>query len=476
MTTRKDLVEAHTFSRRRLVTAFVSGAPGGLEVEPTRPGRTLAGGVVLTVLLLAGVGVAGFLTGRPDPGWLDEGSFVVSRDTGEQYVVLHGGDEPLVHRVANYVSAQLVLGEAEPDPHLVADSDLRGVTTGPDVGIARAPAVLPGPDGLVGSGWTACTADGAGTRVTVARERRVRGLEDSAVVVRAGPDGPHWLVAPAPGSDGRDDSVRRFRLPADQTGAGTLVDQLGFGALGQAPLVDEAWLRLFPAGPALTEEAFGVRGAGPARYEGVTPDLSRFRVGDLVHTADDRHYLLADDAPQRLDGFAALLRGSVASPPHELDTEISAAFEAPGHPWQWPRSVPSPIRGGDLCAVLVTNGEEAPRVALATEADRATGAEGVPAGHRRVVVDPTAAAFVRSGFDDHGRAGTPYVIASAGERHALVGPSVADHLGYGAVAAPLVPAAWLALFDAGVPLSVEAAVRGPGGTHGSPREARVSDR
>ena len=36
MATKKDLVEAYSFSRRRLVTAFLSGAPGGREV--THPG------------------------------------------------------------------------------------------------------------------------------------------------------------------------------------------------------------------------------------------------------------------------------------------------------------------------------------------------------------------------------------------------------------------------------------------------------
>ena len=87
MATKKDLVEAHAFSRRRLVTAFVSGAPGGREVEPVRPGRVLIGGVALSVLLLAGAAIAGFLLGRPPAQWLDEGSFVISKDTGEQYVV-----------------------------------------------------------------------------------------------------------------------------------------------------------------------------------------------------------------------------------------------------------------------------------------------------------------------------------------------------------------------------------------------------
>ena len=49
MATKKDLVEAYSFSRRRLVTAFLSGAPGGREVEPSRPGRTVVGGVLTNV-------------------------------------------------------------------------------------------------------------------------------------------------------------------------------------------------------------------------------------------------------------------------------------------------------------------------------------------------------------------------------------------------------------------------------------------
>ncbi len=65
MGTPRDLVEAHSFNRRRLVTAFVSGAPGGRDVEPARPGRTLVGGLVLAVLLTAGAAVSGVLARQP---------------------------------------------------------------------------------------------------------------------------------------------------------------------------------------------------------------------------------------------------------------------------------------------------------------------------------------------------------------------------------------------------------------------------
>ena len=104
----------------------------------------LIGGVALSVLLLAGAAIAGFLLGRPPAQWLEKGSFVISKDTGEQYVVMRGGDDPLLQRVPNYVSAQLLLGDAELTPFTVRDKYIRTVQLGEDLGIEGAPAGLPG--------------------------------------------------------------------------------------------------------------------------------------------------------------------------------------------------------------------------------------------------------------------------------------------------------------------------------------------
>lgn len=467
MTTRRDLVEAQAFQRRRLVAALVGGVPDALDSGPPRPGRVLLGSVALAVLLLAGGAVAGMVLDRPDAGWLDDGSFVVSRATGQQYVVVHGGsaEEAVLQRVPNHVSAQLVLGEPDPEAHAVAEGDLAGVSLGPDLGIAGAPSVLPRPEDLVGSGWTACTGDGLGTRVTVgAGGSGAPGRPHVAFLVRAGRRGPAWLVASAPGGERgggpEGGGARRFQLPDDPEAVGTLLDRLGVGAADRIPVVDEEWLELFPVGPALRLEAFGVSGAGPARYDHVSPDLSRFDVGDLVHTPDDRTYLLADDAPQRLDPFPALLHAAVGTLPHELDSGISAAFGRPDHPEEWPRVVPDVVVEGDLCGVLVTDDEGGPRVVLATDVARGAAADDVPRGGHRVHVDPAAGAYARADAD-RGADETPYVVAATGTRHALVGPGVADHLGYADVVATRVPSAWLELFDTGPPLSVEVARRGP---------------
>lgn len=81
MVTDKDLLEANSFSRRRLVTAFVSGAPTGREVEPAHPSRTIVGGLALAIVLVVGAALADAPSGddgdrasSPDPS--------ISRTTG----------------------------------------------------------------------------------------------------------------------------------------------------------------------------------------------------------------------------------------------------------------------------------------------------------------------------------------------------------------------------------------------------------
>lgn len=71
MATKKDLVEAQSFSKRRLTTAIVSGAPGGREVEPHRPMKAVIGGLALTVVLVIGSLDFGWLKGSLPQNWGD---------------------------------------------------------------------------------------------------------------------------------------------------------------------------------------------------------------------------------------------------------------------------------------------------------------------------------------------------------------------------------------------------------------------
>lgn len=460
MATKKDLVEAHAFSRRRLVTAFVSGAPGGREVEPTRPGRMLVGGLALSLLLLAGAAVAGFLVGRPPAQWLDTGSFVISKDTGEQYVVLRGGEDPLLQRVPNYVSAQLLLGEPELTPYTVRDKYIRQVSLGEDLGIERAPAGLPSADELISQGWTACTGDGAGTKLTLRAETGATELVDSAFLVTSG--ARLWLIATAPDVDGRDGRAYRYQLPADPTAAGALADRLGFGATEQAPVVDAEWLNLFPLGAPLSAERFAVASPGrPARYAGVETDLSRYRTGDLLLSPTGGYYLLGDEQPQRISEFAGALYDAVVAPAQRLEAQMRADLGLPEYPQEWPDTVPTAVTAGPLCAVLHPEPDAPSRVVLAADPDAGASPEGLRRGRHDVDVEPGGGAYVLSGADEAGAGGTPYVIDPKGTKYSLVGPLVPAYIGYGDTAPPVVPNAWLEFFDEGVPLSVNAARRVP---------------
>ena len=174
MATKKDLTEAYAFSRRRLVTAFVSGAPGGREVEPARPGRTIVGGLALAVLLVAGAAVAGIFSPRVDPTWADGPGLIISKESGAAYVItaVEEGEEPVLRPVINITSAKLILG-AEATPTIIPDEYIDQEQRGDDIGILGAPANVPGPDRLVDDGWTACTDPATGLRLDVSARRLV---------------------------------------------------------------------------------------------------------------------------------------------------------------------------------------------------------------------------------------------------------------------------------------------------------------
>ena len=125
MATKKDLVEAQSFSRRRLTTAFVSGAPGGREVEPHRPLRAVAGGLALTAVLVLGSMAFGWLRSSLPADWQNN-RLIIAEDSGARYVSVEG----TLHPVVNTTSARLLIPADEfrvlavPDEELAPRGDL----------------------------------------------------------------------------------------------------------------------------------------------------------------------------------------------------------------------------------------------------------------------------------------------------------------------------------------------------------------
>ena len=104
---------------------------------------------------------------------------------------------------------------------------------------------------------------------------------------------------------------------------------------------------------------------------------------------------------------------------------------------------------------------EAPVVELGTDPTDEASSASVDSGETSVSVDPGRGAYVLSGDWDDTSEGSAYLIDAKGNANALVGLGAADLLGYAGYDAPVVPDAWVELFDEGVPLSQDAALCPP---------------
>ncbi len=487
MATKRDLVEAYSFSRRRLVTAFVSGAPGGREVEPTRPGRTIVGGLALAVLLVAGAAIAGVFAPKDPSDWAKPG-LIVSKETGAAYVILEESDHPVLRPVINITSARLILGTgAEPEPRILSQRTIDAQTIGEDIGILGAPASLPTPSLLVDGGWTACTGDRQGLRLAVAEDPAATPVPDSGFVVES--EGDRYVVAQAAEEDGAAPGAYRFRLPTagDRGRVGgdqdNMLDEMGLPSRSAAVRVPEEWLALFPAGGDLDWKSFGLSGFGsPAEKRGELGMPGDARVGDVLTTGTESLLVTADGLAE-LDDFALAVYRHSATP----GGRITGSPRHGGAPVAWEVDEVPPIgrtqpayaaahwpdtglqaTGGDHCGVLTSAPGRAPTVQIATDATGAASPADVPKGARSVAVQAGRGAYVLSGDWDATSGGSPFVVDAKGQAYPLVGPDVAARLGYAGHPAGIVPDSWIELFDTGVPLSVDAALCPPDHAGGQP--------
>ncbi|MCW2795084.1 type VII secretion protein EccB [Nocardioides sp.] len=465
MATKRDLVEAHAFSRRRLITAFVSGAPGGREVEPTRPARTVVGGLALAMLVVAGAAIAGVFAPRTPDNWTDPG-LVISKEKGAAYVILDAQTSaPELRPLINITSAQLILG-ADIEPRIIAQDDIDGETVGDDIGIFGAPASPPQQDKLIETGWTACTGDGLGIKVDVSTAAEVQPVPHSGFAVRSA--GRTYVVAQ--GEPSGEEAPRAYAYEVSRVGSDedNLLNAIGFPGQAQAPTVPADWIRLFPPGGRLGFDTFGITGFGdPAPGAGQGTGLpSDARLGDYIPVGDGA-LLLTAQGPVELDAFALAVYRNVALPGGADARELAldeppslAQAPSPLAVAHWPAQ-PLTREPGQTCALLQPVAGSAPAVQVATDPTGNASATEVAAGRKELWVDKGRGAYVLSGTWDDTTGGRPFVIDNKALRYELVGPGVADRLGYGGYAVPVVPDPWVELFRPGVPLSIDAALCPP---------------
>lgn len=456
MATKKDLVEAYSFNRRRLVTAFVSGAPGGREVEPARPGRSIVGGLALAVLLIAGAAIAGVFTSNVDPAWAEESGLVISKEEAEVFIITEPSTEPVLHPILNITSAKLILG-SDLEPQVIPEEYIAKEQIGSDLGIFGAPYDVPDVSRLIESGWTACTDGvGGGLRLSLSESPLVApAAEDGGMLVTV--DRETWLIAASrPDEDGTV-SAFRYRVPRAESGIQEVVLEgvgLGQGA-GQVTEVSREWLNLFPEGGEISGAAFGVPPRGDSGGE---PEP-----GEVLLVNGTPYITAATGALAPLDPFAlAVAVGSADDviEPTEFQGDVGKLDFARGEflEARWPGTTLAPVFG-ERCVRLLTEAGEPSLVQLVqdpAEEAAATGTQG-----ESVAVDAGAGAYALSGGWGQGTGGMPFVMDSKGVAYPVVGPTAPGLLGYDGYDAPVVPDSWVELFTPGVQLSQNEALRAP---------------
>lgn len=442
MASKRDLVEAQTYSRRRLLTAFTSGAPGGRELEPTKPLRGVVAGVSLSVLLVLGSLGFGLLSPTLPDGWDDQSLLIVEGD-GSRYVGIQG----TLHPVLNVTSARLVLDSGSFHVVDVSEDDITDAPRGATIGIAGAPDELPLASRLTATGWQACIAPDGGTALAVDPDAPapVADAGSGALVEAAG---TLYLVT----------GGARHRIPAADEAA--VLRALGLDTA--TPMAAGAdWLNLVPAGSDLAP--LTVDGAGDAALpEGGLPIDTR--VGTLVEVTGvgdgARRYVV--DARGELAPLSELAyplyllgAGDLAAQPLQVTSAEIAAVRTSATavaPADLPATVPTLPAAGSTACVVLTTGTAATdeRVDLVLR-----DATEVEAGVR---VAPGSGALVRAQTAD-GAAATVRLVDGSGRAYPVpdAGDEVLARLGYAPDDVTRVPPAWADLLPTGPDLTVEAA-------------------
>ncbi|MBZ4488306.1 type VII secretion protein EccB [Microbacterium sp. cx-55] len=437
MATKNDLIEAQTFSRRRLLTAFISGAPGGKELEPTAPLRAVIAAIALTVaVILVGVFWGLIRPGLPN-GW-ENGKLILVSDTGARFVTVEGA----LHPVINTASARLLLPSEDFAVISTDQSNLQGVALGSTLGIVGAPDELPAPDRLQNAGWSACVTDDAGVDVQIGAAS-AEAAAGRAVVVES--DGERYVI----------DGERSYAVGAGESDA--ILRAAGITALNPVD-VSSDWLNLFTPGTPL--EPLVVAGKG-----NVVPGAD-LAVGDVVHltgTAETERLLvqsngeLAELSPLAWQLYQ-LGAGASATPIDVSGADISGLGTSarPAGGEDWPASGFQSIDGDErACALLVDDGTEAHSVLAVQSADTEASAG--------VHVEPGTGALLRAGGRGEQSTGIVTLVDATGTAYPLPGATeeTVARLGYQVADIGPVGDVWIDLLKTGPALSEDAAGTSP---------------
>lgn len=434
MASKKDLIEAQGFSRRRLLTAFTAGAPGGKELEPAKPMRAVAAGIALALLVVVvGIFSGLFKPGLPD-GWEDNKLILIS-DTGARYFTSDGKLYP----VLNATSAMLLAPGGSLSVTTTDSGSIADIPVGASIGIVGAPDAVPDPANLINDGWVACPV-GDGTAFELAGAATPTPASAGTVVTS---DDVTYVVSGG------------YRYPVSPDAPDNAASVLRAVGLSEAvPTdVDSRWLNLFASGSDL---------APIVVPNADTPVAgSDLRVGQVViEGANSSKFLVTEDGElQQLSPLAYELyllgTGSLVGAATEVEAGATQGLgnaPEPTYGADWPTAALTPVASADqICALL----DRAPT----GDAQTVLATSDVVVDKPGVVVPPRSGALVLSGGQGDESVGEVVLVDESGVSYAIPGAddSLLASLGYTAEDVGDVHAEWMQFFVQGPELTVKGA-------------------
>ncbi len=435
MQSRRDQVDAQSYLLTRLTSALVRAEPDALELPTRRDSRGLLAGILLALVMLAGVAIFALLFSGGSTAWRQPGKLIIDKSTGSRFLLVAGELRP----VRNVASARLAVDGAV-EPVSVAGGRLARVPRGAPLGTLDAPDLLPAPDHLNEGVWQACAGTGqTAVRLDIggpASARRATG--DTGVLVTSG--GRKYLLWHG----------RRLAM-----GRPWAADVLGYGAATPVP-VDEAWLNLLPAGPDLAPVDVPGRGSPGPAVGGRTTVLGQLFAA--AATGGTVHYLLLPAGLAPLNATQAALALAEAGSAPELPITPAELAAGPrtvvGAPQDALPATPPPLRGPEHGQTVCLESAGRPdavtfNVVLATP-PTAPGTRS--AGGVAVSVRPRGGALLVERTDVAAKDQPALLVDGAGIRYPLAGDAVRA-LGFRAEQATVVPSRLLTLLAAGPVLS-----------------------
>lgn len=475
MQSKRDQVQAHTFTMGRLTSGMLLADPDAPESPLARTTRGAVIGVVLAVIVSAGAAVYGLISPGGNTSWRTSDTLIVNRDTGGRYLFLDGRLRP----VRNYASALLIVGKKLKTTD-VSPAALHGTPIGAPVGIPGAPDSVPTAKDLDSGAWhvcstlvsarTAATGKTAATTLVAGAPVDGRAVTDAQTLVVTGPDKATYLV------------WQGSRLRLDKASGAAV--SLGYDSVTPIP-VSAAFLDALAPGPDLSPPAVPGRSTAGPSLGGARATVGRVYVLRVPGSVP-KYYLLQEEGfvPLTATGAAIVLGAPVTrekaygghSPEAEpLSADVLGAHLAPGGhsrsaahaglPDSPPRVADVPD-GVSACArvhsvdglvristVMVPSGALAP-VTQAAPGESAAACLPVDA----VVVRPGRAALVRAlGAGGTAVGDTMYFVAEDGVKYRVSSDDALKVLGYTDSDVVALPSPLLSMLRSGPDLDPDAA-------------------